>query len=468
MSEQELRRRLLDAVPEPPADPSRAANARRLATRRRHRVVVATGVAVVMLAIGVPVALTQQGEHRADPAPANQVPTEKVLDCPAPATGSTPPDSLAGNGADSLEPGATTARLCRPGGIAWQPPADELDEGVSELVKLVNRTPVFEPTDRQVCPSNLGPTWGVLFGYPDGSTRFVTAAAYGCEGITVGGVTRGGWDDARALVQRFVALLLAQRGGREPAEPINVPLSCGGTWMMSDMSALSVLGNDPQPALTSAILCWKRDTNSDEPIRTSRISADELRILLADMAAHRTARPPEASSCASPRIQLRILGSNAWGDRFAFFEDCGEFLVADGPGSSYWKPGEAAQRILDNLVAAQDEPLAMPDADTPPDQVVARWSDLAIAGDPRADGLWDGKAPDIDATKLQLKVDAVRETTVTAGNFFTYEVDALVSDSEVGGCPVYREMTFRLGRWHPDDPWKILDWTEKGHESGGC
>lgn len=455
MSEVELRRLLADAVPESRPAPDRAGAARTRARRSRNRYVAGVSVVAVAVAIGIPVALAQHSDQRTEPAP-----EPKGLSCPAPVTNGPLPGTVPDGGSSTLEPGATRARLCYLGGVPWQPPADELDNRVEELVSLVNEAPVSKLSGEQVCPANLGPTRTLLFGYSDGTTRLVSVAAYGCNAITVGGVTRGGWTDADALVNRFVELLRAQRGDSEPAEAIKTSLSCGS-------SSISVFGNDPPPALTNAILCVRHRTNSDQPVGTARISAEDLRVLMADMAAHRTTRSQvDHRSCPLQSVDLRIIGSNAWGDRFAIYGDCGEFLLSDGPHSSYWRPGAASQAILDGLAATQDEPLALPDAGTKPDQVVARWSDLVVARDPRADSLWDGQAPEVDATKLQLKVDGARDTTVTGSSSQAYEVDALVSVSTVGGCPVYRETTFRLGRSHPEDPWKILSWTANGPAHG--
>lgn len=465
-NEDALRRVLAAAVPEVPPTPDRAAEARLMArTARRLRIASASGAIAVTAAVALAVVLAPGHESRSPAPVATDTATGGPV-CPKIPTKNTPPHDLAGTGDATLAVGATSARLCNVGGFPWQAPADALRTRVDELVDLINGTPAQKTEENQICPANLGPTYGFAFGYRDGSTRFVTAAAYGCEAIEVGGVTRGTWDDVNALRKRFLALLSDQRAGEAPEDPITVPLSCGDAGWAPGGKGISLFGNDPQPDLTAAILCWKPMTNTEQPIGTAAIPAAELATLLADMEAHRVA-PSQVrdTECPADALDLRIVGQNRWGDRFAIYGFCGGFRVTD---HSFWKPDAASQAIIGRL-AGEPIPLPLPGPEDSAADVVRLWGDLVNLGDDRSRQLWAHDAPSTKG-RITLKVDAVRADSGSVDDTWgqVAEVDAYFAQATTDQCGPYGEKTFVLVRADDREPWRIASWSDHGPEHPGC
>lgn len=338
-TEERLRALLADATPESPGGDDRAAGARRYAVRRRRRAIggVAAVLTVAAIAVGVPLAV-QAGDG--DPLPADDTVTDVSGSCPPPRRDTQNWTPV--TGPDTVPDGAVSVRLCNPGGaIRWQQPSDALTTDVDEVAAAVNRLPEQPGRQNQACPMDLGPTWDLVFTWPDGRTQTVRGESFGCGGVEVGSVVRGGRDDGEQPLNRFTSALVDQRAASTPPEDLRVSLACDNGL---DGPATTMVPDGGEPALTRAVLC-RMDPQRPGRSRSIPIPEDDLAVLTQDLRRHRSSG---SDTCGRETNDLQIVGQNAWGDRVVISGDCGGFFVAGGD-EEFWNPGPKARTVLDRL-----------------------------------------------------------------------------------------------------------------------
>ncbi|MBM7790756.1 hypothetical protein [Tenggerimyces flavus] len=152
--------------------------------------------------------------------------------CPPPSGGpklSTNP----GPPGELVEKGAIEARLCP--GRAEDTPTDQLASfpirsGLPGLVDKLNALAV--PGKDQVCTDDYGPAYDLVLTYPDGHTRVVKLANYGCGDVESDGRHRVG---ARAINETFRLLAEDQRLANPPEHASGA--DCGKpVWATNDQA----------------------------------------------------------------------------------------------------------------------------------------------------------------------------------------------------------------------------------------
>lgn len=135
-------------------------------------------------------------------------------------------------------------------------PADELVQNVASLVKRFNGLTVVP--QNQDCPSDLGPTYTMVFRYSDDRAVALTGEAFGCGPV-------GGRLGARGLVEAFVRSLQSQRISKAPpkqmvTDPCALP---SWSWLPADRTSL-----------TTAALCRGTKSTVLDPALVSLLKAD--------------------------------------------------------------------------------------------------------------------------------------------------------------------------------------------------
>ena len=233
-------------------------------------------------------------------------------------------DAFVTPGLTRLPPGANAVRICYyDNTLLWLPPAGVLTRSVGALVHQVN-TPRVRPVKKdQVCNADLGPAYGLVFRYPDGS-RTIAADTAGCRDIVVGSTQRAG---GRPLFHAYLAALARQRthtnpptGRRHvgPCIPDRIP-------PFSELIA---------PALLSdARVCRPAHDGASPYLRHGRrLDATRLRTFRRDLStARRRAIDPRVGAhyCRAPTIAgpLRITAMDRWGDTFVVDVVCDLYRV---------------------------------------------------------------------------------------------------------------------------------------------
>ena len=204
MNHDELRAQLDAAVPEPP-DPSGWADEARRRQARKTRSVMASGVAIVVLAVvGALLWPAWNGAGRlAVPATS---PTLTVTE-PAPAN---PDCAGVRTGTSTLAPRGSTAvaraSLCpRAAGDTFTTPADALDEGATALFDAVAALPA-ERSRGSACDAASDRRYLLVFTLADGSRRVLEAVAPNACGVTPASANGRRWSGLlSALEQAWTA-----------------------------------------------------------------------------------------------------------------------------------------------------------------------------------------------------------------------------------------------------------------------
>jgi hypothetical protein len=214
--EQKLRGALAGATEGLPDNPSRYDQTETRVRRGRRLVgagIVAAAVVLVGAGIGIPQLLSGGPGGGKDGDTTVATDRDSVaLSCPKPSGGPGTPKT---SGRGSLVPeGAVAARFCE--GLPDPKravPADSaltattITQGADQLVAAVNRLgPV---TAGEACPMDLGATYDLVLGYPDGREVVVSFEAFGCGTARSGDEYR---DGARGLADLGVKLLRDQPG----------------------------------------------------------------------------------------------------------------------------------------------------------------------------------------------------------------------------------------------------------------
>jgi hypothetical protein len=476
--EHELRELLGAVVPEAPVAPGRAAGAKGYAARaRRRRAVAFTASAGVVVAVVVSVpfivrgAMDDAGDGRPGLAPATQIPAFVASDVPCPPTPGRDDPPLALTGPGTVADGAAAVRLCDPRGLFGQPPLDALVTDADAVARAVNDLPVAD--ECTILPADLGSTWLLQFTYPDGQTQHVRGQSHGCGGVTVGQVIRGGRDDSTRPLRMFQRLLWEQRSATElPAAEVPGPRCDDRDFEHGP--GLTIMPLEEPLTATEARLCWSFETESQQPVLGARIAPADVAVLLADLNQRRPVGEITEDECVDPeQPHYRIVGVNAWGDRFELDGYCGVFDLS-GSNSDIWRPDAASQTILDRLVADNPAVILDPDDRTPPDQVLSVWADLVNSGmRARADALWLDPPALSDGIRVEMKTEGQRTVTPEPGTAAAaydqvVEVGALFrlvpSD---GSWADYHQGRFTLGRDTFGDVWRIVAMVDDGAVSTG-
>ncbi|GAB3421073.1 hypothetical protein [Flindersiella endophytica] len=207
--ESRLRGALSSATDGLPGNPSRYDQTETRIRRRRRRVgiaVVAAAVVLVVAGVAAPPVLSRLIGGSVDDGLVTGTRDVGDLGCPEPSA----PGGSRWTGSGPLVPdGAVSARFC-PGrmGAGEAMPGDPelmkatLTRGVGELTAALNRLPSgsFNPT----CTSELGPTYNLVLGYPDGRRAVIAFESFGCGVTKYGNEYRLGGDQLVDIGKRLV------------------------------------------------------------------------------------------------------------------------------------------------------------------------------------------------------------------------------------------------------------------------
>ncbi len=266
------------------------------------------------------------------PPPAPSTPTAPVTpaECPDPAD--TPTSGASYEFAD----GAAWARVCgtSASGTGQDPglsrvlnsPPDALVTNLDGLIDFANGLPTN--TANMACTADLGPSYTIMVGYPDGSTELITGELYGCGmfGDRLG---------ARQLLTDFGNRLRAQRDALPDLAP--PALNC------ADPTAGDIF---VQPSL--------QQTTSAEVVRydngaVARMTITEWAQLVETIQAESTPPPPQApgSQTTSFGPAIEIDARNDQCETLTLQVSEGRVhWSAPGGGPMIWKPTDDDLSIL--------------------------------------------------------------------------------------------------------------------------
>jgi hypothetical protein len=254
-------------------------------------------------------------------------PTELLCPPPSGGVGEAKP-----SGDEPLVPtGATTARLCpalKDGHQLYTPlsPRDltpVLSANVDQLVEKVNQ--LRGVTGNLACTMELGPTFDLLLGYPDGKTKVVTFEMFGCGYARSGDEFRSG---ARELGTLFRELAAQQDPAPQPGEPTTCPPPSGGVGTPKNTGASAYL----EPGATTAQLCpgIADSEHTADPSLVGRTATSGVDLLVRKLNELPAANPNgPCRSDAGPTYDL-VLGYPDGSKTTVTFETFGCGLVKSG------------------------------------------------------------------------------------------------------------------------------------------
>jgi hypothetical protein len=336
--EQWLRERLTAAVPEVPAVPSRAANARERHRRavRRRAVITVAGAVLVVLAGALPVALTRSADDAGPVAPTSPTATSTGTAVPE----LTCSNSTRGGGSGTLPSGPVAIRLCGGRPMGAPPPADVLTSGTARVVAAFRGL----PAPAVGCLGRPGNRYTMLVGYADGTIRRVELDMSGCGTVTLGREVFGSPDKP---YDAFLDAVRAQRTTTVPPATVETP-TCPRF-----AASISPLGEPGQ--IVKARLC----VGYGEPggVETSvEVPAEDLKDFLASWQADSHHPATKSSGCSPTTPNWELAGVDPWGDLVTIEAECGvprfgnDAVVLDA----------AAREIVDGLVRQAGLPPAAP------------------------------------------------------------------------------------------------------------
>jgi hypothetical protein len=343
--ENNLRETLTNAVPEAPAAPNRAEQARARAARatRRRAGVIATGAAALAVAaIAIGPSLVDTGSGR-DAEPDNPQPAGSAaspydgFQC-----GVTPQASQLRS---EITEGAVRARICpvvpEAEGVGWQPPADALvsSAALDELAHLVGGLETADPLG--ACTMELGPAYTLTFEYADGRLATVTGELYGCRPVTVGGQTFLG---AVEVKDAYFEALLQQRATMTPP-PVQAAPACDTQGFGPQGSLLPL---DGSIRFVKVAAC---EYNLTGALIGSGVLIDAEVAEFNRQFAATLLQPSEGGptvTCAMSERDLRLVAISTWGDP----------VTATQSGMGCWWASEAFFRLDESMTAAVDAAVA--------------------------------------------------------------------------------------------------------------
>ncbi|WP_425307707.1 hypothetical protein AADG42_02785 [Ammonicoccus fulvus] len=231
----------------------------------------------------------------------------------------------------ALPAGAVGVRLCS---LAYArstlAPEDELTTGVDRLVTQFNGAEGVDFVSMVPCPVDLGPSYAMVFRYPDGRVVTVSSMLAGCH--TVGGKFGG-----QELLDTFVALLAEQRQATPP-KPVELRTCEGpeGSWMPVALGDLVTISR-----------CARFGEDGDR-VRTA--SADQWATLHADLIRSAgSGNYPDSPGKAVRFEAADALGQPVTLSRFGDTVVVHNERVGSRTPPTIWKPSPEALAILDQL-----------------------------------------------------------------------------------------------------------------------
>lgn len=353
-----LTQRLHDAVPPAPEVSGwagrAAASARRAGAARSALLAGAVALAVVAGVVtwtlrpsvgGVlasPAPPTQLSVDPADPEkptspPTPSLPTEPKHPTQPPSTAGCPDNLEPDLPAQGVPAGAIALRICPAGApeLMLIPPNDELTTGLDEVIAKINALPAGGPD--QVCTSEMGPAYRLVFTYRGRTPVVVDGQLYGCRILGSPQRFRNGADKILTeLVDRWTKQRAAQGESAPPPRPN--PWCLGGPYVGSVMPV----------AVTNAVAahaCVYDQTTSVTARVERTLSAAQFGVVRADLNAR--VRSVSQTCDLAPKS---IVVANLYGDLLSLRgSTCGRWYFTSENDTREWDPGPAAQAILERL-----------------------------------------------------------------------------------------------------------------------
>ncbi|MFS3130158.1 hypothetical protein ACLM5J_17280 [Nocardioides sp. Bht2] len=347
MNDDDLRTALHDLVPEPPATPDRAHLVHaRASTNRRRRLAGTSVAALSILALGAPLGWAALSGADTDgglgaPATAPGVVAGEFT-CPDPTLVADSESEQVISDNDAIATDVVAVRLCYPGGLGWQQPADALTTDPGKVAEAINALPLQGSDAQLACEQDLGPTWGMAFQLTDGSIQIARGEGHGCGGVFIGDSVRGDRQNAFAPFDTFAALLSEQRSAREPSAP-PIELACTTTINGTD-NPRSLLPIAPPIELTEAVYCPPAENGSPVAIP---IPAKLISQISRELSASFTTTPPTDQACAgTPTPWPSMVASTAWGDRIQISNDCNRWRIENQTPNASTLTAETALALV--------------------------------------------------------------------------------------------------------------------------
>lgn len=340
--EQWLRDALTASLPDPPANPSRAADSINRARKARHRTaVLVTACAALLVAGTVTSALMRTPEKITPSGESSRIGLLESDYCPdAPRNPRAPHffDKPTPGNPSAVPAGATLARLCAGNGHLIDVPTDPLTESLPTLIDATNDLPHL---GRGVgCTDDLGYGYRIMFGYPDGSGFMVSGALYGCGFVVVGADQRLGASD---LLKKFADLLRHQRSDQQAptlTSEVRNSVACEAPQQTPPVAR-------PEDIVVGVLCVQAAGERLKAPIPNS-----DLAVLRDDL--RRNVRRVAYPECTNTP-EIRVVGLSAWGELVTLPSICGTSqlrIVEPFPTSTWprsWLPETRARQILDDL-----------------------------------------------------------------------------------------------------------------------
>lgn len=353
-----LTRRLHEAVPPAPEVSgwagTAAARARRAGATQSRLLAGAVALAVVAGVVtwtlrpptgGVlasPAPPTQVTVDPADPEqpaspPSASAPTEPKHPTRPPSTAGCPDDLTPDLPAQGVPAGAIALRIC-PAGVPELmliPPNDELTTRLDEVIAKINALPAGGPD--QVCTSEMGPAYRLVFTYRGRTPVVVDGQLYGCRILGSPQRFRNGADKILTeLVDRWTKQRAAQGEYAPPPRPN--PWCLGGPFVGSVLPVVVTTA-------VAAHACVYDQAGSASARVERTLSAAQFEVVRADLGA-RVRSVGQTCDLAPKAIVL----ANLYGDLLTLSgSTCGRWYYTEGNVPREWDPGPAAKAILERL-----------------------------------------------------------------------------------------------------------------------
>jgi hypothetical protein len=314
-----------------PADRTDAVVRRGRAARRRDRALVAAaGVAVLVTAVAVPVALEGGGDDdRTDLA----TPAPTASPCPAdPIEVARPVASL---GLGDL----VAVRACPAEGEQGEPlPGVPLEgDAAAAFAVDVEALPAYRLPDLCMVANVVPQPWALQFETTDGTTYFLGSTMRTCSSISIGGADRG----VDAILAAFDGNLVRQESG--------IPgLACPPGDRLADGAPTWNASFDPSAAI-AGVVCYRVDPmgSREYSAREGRLTAEELAAVRDDLSGD--LRAADGGMCTDTGPQRMVLLADGSGDQVAYVDDNCSGLFAGPHG--FWHPSAEAEQAITSALS---------------------------------------------------------------------------------------------------------------------
>jgi len=334
MSDHDHLRDLLErtAPDRPELDPgTRAATVARRgrAARRRDRgLVLGCAVAVITVAVGVPLAL--RGGDGSD-----------VATPPARTAPACPTDPIDVDGLPSLPAlgDVVAVRSCPTAGDAEAadplPSAPLTGDAAAAFAADVETLPPYAMPSLCATVSMVPQPWALVVTTADGGTEVLGSTMRACSAVPVDGIKRGSED------------VIAAFEGNLQRQVDNQPrgLDCPTGKRLADAAETWNASFDIATA-TEGVVCYRVDPMGSRAYNRleGELSVEQLAVVVDDLVARVGRQPAEMYGCVDTGPQRMVVLTDGDGDRAAFLDDrcSGGFSSAHG----YWLPGRAAEDVI--------------------------------------------------------------------------------------------------------------------------